>query len=468
MRTVGKSIFGLLLGIVVLSPVPFASNRPWSWSLLAALIGALLIAWGLTVMRDRSVETVSIRRLWPMVALFALAVGWSLVQTFAWTPSQWHHPLWQDVSRLLEEDVSHLITLDSHATGTALMRLLSYGGVFWLSLQYCRSADRARQVFYAVSLAGLVYAAYGLVIQLTGQNTILWYDKWAYRDDVTSTFVNRNSYATYAGLGLLCALGLLLDRAHGEGARVPALRQAIGAIFSGLAVRSWLLLLAAVTMLTAVMLTHSRGGFLSIGIGVLTLILSAGLARSMKPRQALIAGAFIVMASVGIISLSGDTTIARLKEMSLATQVRDDLYVLTTRAIADAPLHGVGYGTFEQAFLSFRDESVGELTWTKAHNTYLENALELGIPAAAALTGAIGGLSVLCFLGIRRRRRNAMYPVTGLAATALVGAHSLVDFSLQIPAVAVTYAMIMGAACAQSWPDSPPGGKERAAVTTIR
>ncbi len=43
------------------------------------------------------------------------------------------------------------------------------------------------------------------------------------------------------------------------------------------------------------------------------------------------------------------------------------------------------------------------------------------------------------------------YPCIGVAATALVGAHSFVDFSLQIPAVTATYCLLMGAACAQSW-----------------
>ena len=455
MRTAAKSIFWLLLGVVVLSPLPFASNRPWSWSLLAALIGALLIAWSLALMLDRSARTVSIQRIWPMAALFAVAIGWAFVQTAGWVPSQWHNPFWQDASRVLEGEVNPLVTLDPHETGTALMRLLSYGGVFWLALQYCQSADRARQVFYAISIAGLAYAAYGLVIQITGSKTILWYDKWAYHDDVTSTFVNRNSYATYAGLGLMCALGLLVDRAVGESARASVGGQAIGAVLSDIAKRTWPLVLAAAAMLVAVLLSHSRGGFLSAGIGIVTLILGAGFARSIKRRYTLIAGALVVIAGVGALSLVGDSTLARLQKTSLANSNRDEVYLLTSRAIADDPLLGKGYGTYESVFRIIRDDSVYG-TWRRAHNTYLENALELGIPAAAALTGAIGGLSVLCFFGIRRRQRNAMYPAIGLAATALVGAHSLVDFSLQMPAVAVTYAMIMGAACAQSWPESPP------------
>ena len=36
---------------------------------------------------------------------------------------------------------------------------------------------------------------------------ILWFDKLDYVDSLTSSFINRNSYATYAGLGLMATLG---------------------------------------------------------------------------------------------------------------------------------------------------------------------------------------------------------------------------------------------------------------------
>ena len=51
-------------------------------------------------------------------------------------------------------------------------------------------------------------------------NTILWYDNWAYRDSVTSTFVNRNSYATYA-----LEEALQLKDAHGGTVTVLALNR---------------------------------------------------------------------------------------------------------------------------------------------------------------------------------------------------------------------------------------------------
>jgi hypothetical protein len=44
-----------------------------------------------------------------------------------------------------------------------------------------------------------------------------------------------------------------------------------------------------------------------------------------------------------------------------------------------------------------------------------------------------------------------VFPATGAAASALVGVHATVDFSLQLPAVAMLYATIMGVACAQAY-----------------
>ena len=92
-----------------------------------------------------------------------------------------------------------------------------------------------------------------------------------------------------------------------------------------------------------------------------------------------------------------------------------------------------------------------EVHYDRAHNTWLENLFELGIPAALALFLSIGGLALTCLRGVRERHRDWAIPATGVAATVLVGVHALLDFSLQIPAVGILYACIMGVACAQSW-----------------
>ena len=72
-------------------------------------------------------------------------------------------------------------------------------------------------------------------------------------------------------------------------------------------------------------------------------------------------------------------------------------------------------------------------------------------PAALALYVALAGLALTCLRGVRRRHRDWVFPATGVAASVLVALHATVDFSLQIPAVAILYACIMGVACAQSY-----------------
>ena len=79
-----------------------------------------------------------------------------------------------------------------------------------------------------------------------------------------------------------------------------------------------------------------------------------------------------------------------------------------------------------------------------------QRVFELGVPAALALFASIGGLALMCLRGWRRRHRDWVYPALGVAASVLVGIHALFDFSLQIPAVAILYACIMGIGCAQS------------------
>ena len=90
--------------------------------------------------------------------------------------------------------------------------------------------------------------------------------------------------------------------------------------------------------------------------------------------------------------------------------------------------------------------------YDKAHNTYLENIFELGLLQASALFIALFIMALICLRGVWARHRNWIYPAIGFSASLLVGTHALVDFSLQIPAVAYTYALIMGAAVAQSLP----------------
>ncbi len=87
----------------------------------------------------------------------------------------------------------------------------------------------------------------------------------------------------------------------------------------------------------------------------------------------------------------------------------------------------------------------------RAHNDYLELAAGWGLPAAILWWSAMIWLVVLCARGVFQRRRNRTYPMLAVGASVLVGVHSIFDFSLQMPAIALTYVAILGLGVAQAF-----------------
>ena len=444
-------IFAPLLAVVLLAPLPFASNRPWAWSLWAVVIGVLILAWGAQTIRLRREPLLPLERIWPVAVLFAIPIVWAVAQTLPIWPASWSHPLWAIAADTLTTGTRPRISLAPNAAWVTIMRLLTYAGIFWLALQACRVRERARSVLTVFAIGGTVYAAYGLAAFFLTPEAILWFAKEAYRDSVTGPFINRNSFATYVGLTILATVALLARQLfHGmdDGMTKRVWRNIL---FDNLGKHeTWIALAALLITATALLLTQSRAGLASTAAGLLVLLAGLQFGGTVPAASRRAFAAVMVAVFVGLSVLSGSGTVSRLSDSRLQADARVGLFALTIDAIGDSPLLGHGLGAYPDLFQLYRTEAVSR-HYTKAHNTYLENAAELGIPAAASLTAAVGGLGVISLFGIRRRRRDTIYPCLGVGATVLVGAHALAGFSLQIPAVAMSYALLMGLACAQSW-----------------
>ena len=102
----------------------------------------------------------------------------------------------------------------------------------------------------------------------------------------------------------------------------------------------------------------------------------------------------------------------------------------------------------------FQERWTSPLRVDRAHNTYLEHAAELGLLATAALYLEPVLLFAYCVRGVFARRKDQVFPLVAACATVLVAVHALVYFGLQIPAVAVTYAAILGTGVAQGVPSA--------------
>jgi O-antigen ligase len=461
---VERALFALFMLVVVLAPLPLGSNREWSWTLCAALIGGIGILWGLAALLDRRLchphsATVSV-----FAIVFLAVIGWALLQASSLAPAEWAHPLWGMAGQVLDGDQSALagrVSLAPDDTLTAVMRLLSYGVVFWLAFQFGRKEQRARRTLQWLVAAGIAYAIYGLYNFWSGSETFFWFENAAYKSDVRGTFVNRNHYANYTGLVLLCALALFYRKTVVE-APAPAPVPSGGRIPRGARVTTasdrveqfalavWKPLLVILLLSTALILTHSRGGFLSTLAGAAALLwalTSRRKLRSAGARAAIVAGAAIAAIAFW---LTSEVLLQRIDQKGLEDNLRFSAYELVRESAGENPLLGFGYGTFADSFRLYRsDDITGYLD--RAHNTYLENIFELGWPAALLLFALVASAALICVRGVRRRGKNWFYPALGIAATVLTAIHAWFDFSLQIPAVAIVYACIMGVACAQSW-----------------
>lgn len=453
--------FWILALLVALAPLPFGAVEPWAWAALGTGVGGLLVLWALTLALSRRPLPASPRRLWYAIVPFVAVAAWAAVQLWPGVPQAWQHPMWAIAGRVLGTELVGSISVDRYLTGNSLLRLLAFGGIFWLSLQHCRDVANAQRVLRVVAVAAVVYAAYGLAVHFTGTQKILWYDKLRYLESVTATFYYKNSFAAYCGLALIAALGILLVTVTETTGAGFGRRETARVLLSRLVARDWVAICALVVVTTALLLANSRGGFLAAGIGVLTLLVTVRLGVRGAARGATAVGAVVAAAMAVFVLVSGGSVLDRIgdaaQDLGRTATIRDDrpvIYGLTATAIQDAPVLGTGYGTFPEVFRFYRTPELHRQV-LQAHNTYLELALELGVPAAAALILGVACLGALCVAGIARRRRDIVYPAVGVAATVMVGTHALADFTIQTPAVAATYFMLMGAACAQSWSRPP-------------
>ena len=347
-KVLNRGLFFLLMLLVVLSPLPLGSNREWSWSLCAVIAGLLALAWvGINSGRRAKVATrLPVR----FPVLFTLACAWVVAQAATWTPEAWHHPLWSMTAETLGMDLPGRITLSAEDSWTALMRLLSYSLVFFLAFQYGQDRGRAQLVFGWLTITGLVYAIFGLAVYWSG-----YYPDWLFggkvlAHDVRSTFINRNHFATWQGLTLLCAMAWFYHRMAKPVVKPYAMPQDREARVEEFILRAWKPMTALLLMVTALVLTHSRAGFLSALSGTVVLFLLLDRRASSKSNRARIV-VITALAVAGIaFFLTSEALLDRINRTDITTEERLAVYANINRAISDNPVLGFGYGTFADSF----------------------------------------------------------------------------------------------------------------------
>ncbi len=399
---------------------------------------ALALAWLVSFVRGNTRFGPVIRKAWPLMAcccawlilvwaqLLPIPIG--LLQVLSPESARWH------TAAALHESITWApLTLDRYSTLEAALKSTAYVVFLALALVLMQGRERIRMASYVLIASGIFQALYGALMSFQATEGL-----------ASGTFVNRNHYAAYLVMCLSVGIGVLIASLSGSKSA------SWGHFFRGMA--EWVitpkmgLRLLLVTMVIALVLTRSRMGNLSFMIallstGIMGLVLSKKATRSMVVL--LVSLVLIDLLVVGTY-FGTQRVIDRISETSLQGEDRDELAGYALAMWKDYPVLGSGLGSFAAVFPRYSGQGTVQ-SYTHAHNDYLEFAAETGI-AGISLLGLIVLLSFLAALRAQKLRNDPV--MRGISFASLMGItalmiHSAVDFSLQIPANALTFMQLL-------------------------
>ncbi|WJY24911.1 O-antigen ligase family protein [Alteriqipengyuania flavescens] len=246
----------------------------------------------------------------------------------------------------------------------------------------------------------------------------------SHRGWITGFMANRNAAADVLLIGLCAAVALAASRRRDGMARLPR----------GMAAA------LCVILAVAVIFTGSRTG---IALLLVPAILAWVLLREKRRGLGVVAALFAVAA---LVPTFAGGALGRVGErFAVAGDFRTELWRDAAFAAGQFWPLGGGIGSFVPAVIAAERLEVVDATQpNRAHNDYLEFALEAGLPGLL-LVAAI--MLALAWQFVRRWRADpSQRPITGFAGAtlAIVALHSAVDYPLRSMTLACLAAMAAG------------------------
>lgn len=432
------------MAAVVLAPLPLGGILPLARTVLEV---AALLAFVLTIVGGYSAEP--LERVWrPAVALAAVGL-WGFVQALPFPRfalglvSPRANELWRAAAELDPAE-----TLFAHLSLAPAMTLQVAVG--WLAMAAALVAaaltGAERRNRRLASLAWLAVAIFAVLYGIDSWAR-LGGALWGMRvpgdaSRLRGTMINPNHFAFYLNLALAGAFAWGWWGVRRARERLALERRVL---LVALPVLTWVLLFGAL------MLTGSRGGT----VAALAVVCAQAMLLVVHYRswEAAGLGAAVLVLGFGAVVTFGLTRgFDRWWSSGVVEEVLGSRVVVYLESLGlwwQFPLTGTGLGTFRQAFPMVQPaEPHG--TWTHAHNDLLELLVTGGV--VAPLLVAWGGWHLMRRLErVWRRGRRSEDRAVGLAALgAVAGAlvHSALDFSLTVPANALTLAILCGMAAA--------------------
>lgn len=405
----------LLLGTLFAAPLAYGAVLPWAWSTLTVLATVLLFLWAIGCVQ-KGTARISWSPLYLPASLFLLL---GAIQYFG-----------------------HL-TVDRVDTREALLKLVTDLIFFFLAGQLW--ANNSEKGLVALGFAVAVYTfllSAAAILQFFAGSAPSYLNYWRTHslNGAFGPYVNRDHYAGFMVLLIPLVASYALARRAEQSKR-------------------GLYGLAVILPIGSLLLTGSRGGFVSLLAEIL--ILGAILVRSdpASGRRGLMSlGALAVTAAAVLFFWIDPGGVSKhLGQVVNLSITQEESYTLrasvaldSLRVIGDHPWIGSGLGSFETAYPRFQTIP-SDLKWNHAHNDFVETLVESGLVGGLLMVAALAVFVRFAFKDLSRKLHHEVGWIRFGAAVGCCGllVQSLCDFNLRNPATAAWFAVCVGISVGQ-------------------
>lgn len=303
---------------------------------------------------------------------------------------------------------------------------------------------------------GLLVSLFGIVQRATFNDRLYWIFEPMYTaDNAFGPFVNRNHFAGWMVMvsgvtgGYVCSLVVSLTQ------RGQSWRNRVTLISTRDGRRLVFATCALAVIAFSIVWTMSRSGIVALAMCT-ALMTTHAVARFRGPRRWL--SIVLLVGVVGsAIAYTGPTIVLASFGRTSTLVWRLQLWRDTLAIIEDFPWLGTGLNTYGAATLIYptTDRSTHAV---QAHNDYLQIVSEGGLLLAIATAAAIWQVVRAIRAALAERQNASLYWVRFGATMGLIGiaVQELVDFSLQIPANAVLFVVLIAIAIHRTPTQQPP------------
>jgi O-antigen ligase len=358
-----------------------------------------------------------------LTALTAFLLEKTLSNNWQWVRTPLDVPF---VCLLLLCLLSTVFSMHFRTSFWSLILLLNYLTIYYLVINTIRTRTQLRHLIYLIIGIAAFLSIFGF-FKRAGINPFPWWDYTDLKSSIiSSTFGNYNHLAGYMEMAIPLVLGLF---------------------FTGLTSgKRFLLICLTCLLLAALLLTLSRGGWMSafVCFGFMTLALLTNPHFSRKKLVGALAGVCLVLS---FIVLTSTPVVERVRTLERGVEVpnlaaRQKVWGGMVDMIEDHPILGTGPGTFATVFTQYQPAGLTS-RYVTGHNDYLHLASEVGLFLVVIVVWMIIALYRKGFQKLKHPSRLIRGTTLGaMSAIAAILVHSVVDFNLHIPSNAVLFTVL--------------------------